>query len=229
MRRRLKPRVPPLLLLFYSSILLSSLPGLIAAAIVTLDSIEIYNTHELLGSTPEVYFECKGENRTNLPDVKKKHELYTFKGEESWQPLTELEEKKCKRCGIYEKDSFIKPDDVFDEWEFCASDFTRTDGKYIHFKEKEFNATFLCPDCVPLEGASNHSAGSQTKGKGMHWVLVLLICVVVSTFVVLGAVTAYKYWQKRKKQQDQARFLKLFEDGDDIEDDLGIGPLSHVI
>lgn len=85
---------------------------------------------------------------------------------------------------------------------------------------------------VSLHGssvASNHSAGSQTKGKGMHWVLVLLICVVVSTFVVLGAVTAYKYWQKRKKQQDQARFLKLFEDGDDIEDDLGIGPLSHVI
>lgn len=85
---------------------------------------------------------------------------------------------------------------------------------------------------VSLHGfslASNHSADSQTKGKGMHWALVLLICVVVSIFVVLGAVTAYKYWQKRKKQQDQARFLKLFEDGDDIEDDLGIGPLSHVI
>ncbi|XP_009597346.1 uncharacterized protein LOC107816641 [Nicotiana tabacum] len=229
MRRRLKSRIPPLLLLFYRSILLSLLPGLITAAIVTLDSIEIYNTHELLGLTPEVYFQCKGENRTNLPDVKKKHELYSFKGEESWQPLTELEEKKCKRCGIYEKDSFIKPDDVFDEWEFCASDFTSPDGKYIRFKEKEFNATFLCPDCVPLEGASNHSADSQTKGKGMHWALVLLICVVVSIFVVLGAVTAYKYWQKRKKQQEQARFLKLFEDGDDIEDELGIGPLNHVI
>ncbi|XP_055812348.1 uncharacterized protein LOC129882185 isoform X3 [Solanum dulcamara] len=202
MRRRLKPRVPlppPLLSLLCSSILLSSFPELITAAVVTLDSIEIYNTHEFLGSAPEVYFQCKGENRTiYLPDVKKKHELYTFKGEESWQPLTELEEKRCKRCGIYEKDSFIKPDDIFDEWEFCASDFTRPDGKYIHFKEKEFNATFLCPDCVPLEG-------------------------------VLGAVTAYQYWQKRKKQQDQARFLKLFEESDDIEDELGIGPLSHVI
>ncbi|CAN4116869.1 unnamed protein product [Withania somnifera] len=230
MQRRLKPRGSPLLLLFCCLILLSSFSGLIRSAVVTLDSIEIYNTHELLGSAPEVYFRCKGENRTiYLPDVKKKHELYTFKGEESWQPLTELEAKKCKRCGIYEKDPFIKPDDVFDEWEFCASDFSRPDGKYIHFKEKEFNATFLCPDCVPLEGASNHTDGPRNKAKGMHWTLVLLICVLVTTFVVLGAVTAYKYWQKRNKQQEQARFLKLFDESDDIEDELGVGPLSHVI
>ncbi|KAL3327896.1 hypothetical protein AABB24_035523 [Solanum stoloniferum] len=89
MCRRLKPRVPPLLLSFFcSSILLSSLPELITAAVVTLDSIEIYNTHEFLGLSPEVYFQCKGENRTiYLPDVKKKQELYTFKGEESWQNL----------------------------------------------------------------------------------------------------------------------------------------------
>lgn len=69
-----------------------------------------------------------------------------------FQPLTELTDKKCKRCGIYEHDS-IKSDDVFDEWEFCASDFTSSDGKYIHVKEKEFNATFLCPECVPLENS----------------------------------------------------------------------------
>lgn len=39
-----------------------------------------------------------------------------------------------------------------DEWEFCASDFSSVDGKYIHFKEKELNATFLCPKCVPVGG-----------------------------------------------------------------------------
>lgn len=60
--------------------------GLITAAVVTLDSIEIYTTHELFGLAPEVYFHCKGENRTvYLPDVKRNNELYTFKGEESWQ------------------------------------------------------------------------------------------------------------------------------------------------
>ncbi|KAF3654422.1 putative pathogenesis-related protein PRMS-like [Capsicum annuum] len=251
-------RVSLLLSLFYTSILLTSLSGLIRATVVTLDSIEIYNTHELFGAAPEVYFKCQGDNRTiSLPDVKKRYVLYAFKGEESWQaweekcsltghscwemsclgadlvamvlPLTELEAKKCKRCGIYEKDSFIKPDDIFDEWEFCASDFASPAGKYIHFKEKEFNATFLCPDCVLLEGASNHTDGPRNKAKGMHWALVLLICVLVTTFVVLGAVMAYKYWQKRKKQQEQARFLKLFEESDDVEDELDIGPLSHVI
>lgn len=66
------------------------------------------------------------------------------------QPLTEITDKKCKRCGFYEKDS-IKSDDVFDEWELCLSDFTAPSGKYIHFKNKEFNATFLCPECITLQ------------------------------------------------------------------------------
>lgn len=65
------------------------------------------------------------------------------------QPLTELPDKKCKRCGVYEKDN-LKPDDVYDEWELCADDFV--DGKYIHFKDNEFNATFICPGCIASTG-----------------------------------------------------------------------------
>lgn len=213
--------------LFCSIFLLILFPEYIAGAVVTLDSIEIYKTHEWF-KEPTVYFQCKGENKTFLPDVKKKNVSYSFKGEESWQPLTELTEKKCKRCGVYEHDSFIS-DDVFDEWEFCASDFTRSDGKYVHMKEKEFNATFLCPECVPLGNASEHSSAAHNGEKGMHWVPVVFISASVAVIVILAMVAAYKYWQKRKKQQEQARFLKLFEEGDDIEDDLGIGPLSHVI
>ncbi|CAH9123045.1 unnamed protein product [Cuscuta epithymum] len=187
-----------LILLLCSSILLSWIPEPLTAAVVTLDSIQIFQTHELFGRGPTVYFQCKGENKTILPDVKIKGILYDFKGEESWQPLTQLLDKKCKRCGFYEEDT-IKSDDVFDEWEFCASEFTSADGKYTHFKEKEFNATFRCPECVPLVG-------------------------------VLGGVIAHRYWQKRKRQQDQARFLKLFEEqDDDMDDELGIGPLTNVI
>ena len=69
----------------------------------------------------------------------------------SVQPLTNFSSKKCKRCGFYEEDS-IKSDDVFDEWEFCPSDFTAHGGEYIRFKEKEFNATFLCPECLSIPG-----------------------------------------------------------------------------
>lgn len=63
----------------------------------------------------------------------------------------------------------------------------------------------------------------------MHWAFLLLICALVSIVLVLGAATAYKFWKKKKRQHEQARFLKLFEEDDDIEDELGIGPLSHVI
>ncbi|XP_052881167.1 uncharacterized protein LOC108462048 isoform X2 [Gossypium arboreum] len=128
-------------------IFFSFFSGLISSAVVRLDSIEIYNTHDWI-TKPTVYFVCKGENMTVLPDLTKANTVYTFKGEESWQPLTELKSKKCKRCGFYEEDTF-KSDDVFDEWEFCASDF-KANGKYILFKEKELNVTFTCEECASL-------------------------------------------------------------------------------
>ncbi|XP_059298224.1 uncharacterized protein LOC132050901 [Lycium ferocissimum] len=228
MHYSLNPRLIPIVLILCSSLFLRLLPGLVIGAVVTLDSIEIYKKHELFGSKPTVFFQCKRENKTILPDVKKKHVLYIFKGEESWQPLTELTDKKCKRCGFYEKDS-IKPDDTFDEWELCASDFTSPHGKYTRYLKKEFKATFLCPECVPHRDASNHSSGSPKGEKRMHWAFLLLICGLVSIVLILGAVTTYKCWKRKKRQHEQARFLKLFEEDDDIEDELGIGPLSHVM
>ncbi|XP_059646959.1 uncharacterized protein LOC132293474 isoform X2 [Cornus florida] len=216
------------LVLFSCLILLSWFPGFISSAIVTLDSIEIFKTHEWIRAEPTVYFFCKEGNKTVLPDVKKTHVKYSFKGEESWQPLTEFPNIKCKRCGFYEQD-ILKSDDVFDEWEFCPSDFTDSDGKATHSKDNEFKATFSCPDCVHLGSDSKNSSGSHKGGKGMHWALIITISALVSTIFILGLLAAYKYWQKRRREQDHARFLKLFEDGDDIEDEFGIGPLGGVI
>ncbi|XP_039051405.1 uncharacterized protein LOC120192747 [Hibiscus syriacus] len=82
-------------------ILFGCFPGLISSFVVTLDSIEIFRTHDWI-SKPAVYFACKGENKTLLPDVKKPSVIYSFRGQESWQPVTELDAKKCKRCGFYE-------------------------------------------------------------------------------------------------------------------------------
>ncbi|XP_019157058.1 PREDICTED: uncharacterized protein LOC109153645 isoform X1 [Ipomoea nil] len=208
-----------------SLFLLRWLPEVLTAATVTLDSIEIYNTHEFLGLQPTIFFQCNGENRTTLPDVKEKGVLYRFKGEESWQPLSELHMKKCKRCGLYEEGT-IMLHGIFDEWEFCASGFSSVDGKYIHFKEKEFNATFLCPECVPV-GAPDDSSLQNEKTKNMA--LVVGITALVSVVLVLGVVALYKFWQRRKRQQEQARFMRLFEADNEIEDALGNGPLTHVI
>lgn len=63
---------------------MSSFSGFTRSAIVTLDSVQIFKTHEWL-EKPTFYFKCQGENLTVIPDVKKTHVLYTFKGEESWQ------------------------------------------------------------------------------------------------------------------------------------------------
>ncbi|KAH1070526.1 hypothetical protein AAZX31_03G156900 [Glycine max] len=215
-----------LLLLFTFIFFFTYFPGLIISADMTLSSIEIFTTHELLKATPTVYFLCKGDNKTELPDIKKPHLLYSFKGEESWQPLTNFSGKKCKRCGIYEEDIFS--DDVFDEWELCPSDFTTPDGRYAHFKEKEFNASFLCPECLSFSGVSVSAPPAENHNpnkKGMNVAVIILLSILGSTILILGMLGTYKYWQKRKREQDQARFLKLFEEGDDIEDELGLGTI----
>lgn len=69
---------------------------------------------------------------------------------------------------------------------------------------------------------TSSSSHSQDTEKGMHAAAIILISVIVSTALIIGMVIGYKYWQKKRREQDQARFLKLFEDGDDIEDELGL-------
>ncbi|MCL7049926.1 hypothetical protein MKW94_000416 [Papaver nudicaule] len=122
----------------------------------------IFNSYGLV-TAPTVYFNCQGENKTSLPDMKKRNSLYTFKGEESWEPITEFFNKKCKRCGFYEK-NVVMSDDIFDEWEFCPSHFKAPDGEYVRLKDKEVNATFYCPECVP-----------HGRGKGLPKSSILLV------------------------------------------------------
>ncbi|XP_066352632.1 uncharacterized protein [Miscanthus floridulus] len=205
-------------LLFVLLVALYTIPGTFSSRQVTLDTVEIFTTHEWFGK-PTVVFRCNGENKTDLPDVKEAHTLYTFKGEESWQPLTELPEKKCKRCGLYEEDAF-KPDDVFDEWEMCSSDFKG--GKYTRFKGGQFNATFLCPNCTASTGHGNSEPSEDLETKKTSVAAIIIVSVLASVLVIIALFGGYKYWQKKKRERDQARFLKLFEEEDDLEDELGL-------
>jgi len=59
--------------------------GVVADGNVTLLSLTIFNTHEWLGRKPTVYFQCQGEDKVYLPDIKAKGQLYNFLGLESWQ------------------------------------------------------------------------------------------------------------------------------------------------
>ena len=70
------------------------------------------------------------------------------------------------------------------------------------------------------DSARSSRSKDGSDGKGMNVLLVILISVLVSGVALIGAVAGYRYWQKKKRDQDQARFLKLFEEGDDVEDEL---------
>lgn len=61
---------------------------IVLSTVVTLDSMKIYRTQEWLDAKPTIYFSCKGENITVLPDVKQVNVSCTFK--ESWQVRVRL-------------------------------------------------------------------------------------------------------------------------------------------
>lgn len=202
---------------------------MLASGNVTVESVTIFRTHEWLGK-PSVYFRCQGEDKVYLPDVVEKDHWYKFIGEESWQPLTRLEGSKCKRCGLYEED-YLKYDDTFDEWELCPIHFSSApEGRYNHFKEKELNITFLCTLCYPLDsnpddqptGPSHNGDGTSVRAHTVYFVMLM-----VFGFVLLIALISVGYmkWKQKKREEQQARFMKLFEDDEDLEAELGLRDL----
>ena len=71
-------------------------------------------------------------------------------------------------------------------------------------------------------GSDHASDNGVAKRKGRNMVLVILVTVLVSIVSIIGGVIAYRYWRRKRREQDRARFLKLFEDDDEIEDELGL-------
>ncbi|KAL0888766.1 hypothetical protein Bca101_012749 [Brassica carinata] len=216
--------------LLFWSITHTLIPGSVRAQSITLDSIEIFTKHDWFKLKHTVYFQCKGENKTVLPDVTKSDTVYTFRGQESWQakPMTEISGEKCKRCGIYEQGSLIS-DKEFDEWELCPSDFSASQI-YMHFKEKEINATFVCHGCAKLDsvsaGATTGSGSKEEGDNGSKVAIAIVAGVLCATLVVVGGVFMFRHSKRMKLQRDQARFMKLFEENDDEpEDELGLEPV----
>ncbi|KAK4793663.1 hypothetical protein SAY86_024098 [Trapa natans] len=64
--------------------------------------------------------------------------------------------------------------------------------------------------------AAGHKSSSISTG------LKVLIVLVGLAAVIALSVLLFKFWQKKKRQGQQARFLKLFEDDDELEVELGI-------
>ncbi|KAJ9159025.1 hypothetical protein P3X46_024557 [Hevea brasiliensis] len=63
--------------------------------------------------------------------------------------------------------------------------------------------------------ANAHTSGSNT---GRKIVIILLVFVAVGLFSFF----LFKFWQKKKREEQYARLLKLFEEDDELEVELGL-------
>ncbi|CAH9123043.1 unnamed protein product [Cuscuta epithymum] len=176
---RLKLRIV-FILLWYSSILLSWVPAE-PAANVTLQSIEIFQTHEpdnpVVTDDPEVYFKCEGDQSpTSLSSVVKINVTYNNFTQLTVTQLSNSSD--CKTCKVYDKDTF--GDDNFGSpFQLCASNFASNAGVWPFENTTEFSAVFSCPTCAsfpPTSGVKN----------ARNWTGELLITILAAAFFMFG-------------------------------------------
>lgn len=69
---------------------------------------------------------------------------------------------------------------------------------------------------------SNDDKEAEAQPKGGHTGKTVLFVLLGVAAVILLSFVIFKYWQKKKRQEQHARLLKLFEEDDDIEVELGL-------
>lgn len=71
-------------------------------------------------------------------------------------------------------------------------------------------------------GAGGHESNPPSTNTAKHGNVALVVLVVALSCCLCAftGIVIFKYRQKRKREQDQARFLKLFEQDDDIDAEL---------
>lgn len=70
----------------------------------------------------------------------------------------------------------------------------------------------------PSSSSKNATDEARHKSSGEEVLIVLLGLVAVVAFSAF----LFKLWRKKKRREQQARFLRLFEDDDELEIELGI-------
>lgn len=91
------------------------------------------------------------------------------------------------------------------------------------------NDSVVSETCLILSGFSDDSSSSkdgkkadvQATSSGSTGTRVVIICVVLLGFVLLS-IFLFKLWQKKKREEQYARLLKLFEEDDELELELGL-------
>lgn len=81
-----------------------------------------------------------------------------------------------------------------------------------------FLSGFSDDSSSPKNGTKSDGHASPRSSTGYK---VLIICL-VTVAVVLLSVFLFKFWQKKKREEQYARLLKLFEEDDELELELGL-------
>ncbi|CAM8979680.1 unnamed protein product [Rhodiola kirilowii] len=69
-----------------------------------------------------------------------------------------------------------------------------------------------------ISGLAADDSSTSSTSVGLK---VLFVCLAIVAAVAFS-VMLYKFWQKKKRAEQHARLLKLFEDDDELEVELGI-------
>ncbi|KAJ4847273.1 hypothetical protein Tsubulata_035602 [Turnera subulata] len=82
----------------------------------------------------------------------------------------------------------------------------------------------LLSHCISDDSSSSRNGTKPdphaTSGSGMRSKVVVIFLVIVA--VGLCSFFLYKFWQKKKRDEQYARLLKLFEEDDELEVELGL-------
>ncbi|CAI5960573.1 unnamed protein product [Closterium sp. NIES-64] len=197
------------------------LPFLSEAAVVRLQRIKIFQTHDLPFWKPSVYFQCEGEPKHQLDGVVEANVDYNFTLHEPFQEFFQVgalqeffqvgalqeffhvgalqdlfSEGHCKQCGFYDADTLTE-DDAFDKFNLCPLDFAPApSGRLTRLVENELNVTFVCPHCNSdrtSRSSGDEFEGTDTNNVNLLNVFLIVIAVVTGISCLTGLLA---FWLK---------------------------------
>ncbi|CAI5503035.1 unnamed protein product [Closterium sp. Naga37s-1] len=195
---------------------------------VSLRWIRLEQTHDMLGWTPSVYFQCEGEEKHALTGVESANADYNFTLHESFQPLTELQPPQCKRCGVFEADTWTR-DDIFAIFELCPLAFSAPPASQLHLNfTGEFRAVLSCPACNPNGKALYSEEGTADNGPLPPILITFAVIGGLSCLAALVALLVFlarrnhyslsftlPLFVRRRIDPNTAKFLEMFEEEED--------------
>eukprot|EP00899_Mesostigma_viride_P008944 jgi/Mesvir1/18050/Mv09367-RA.1 len=212
------------------------------ADVVYLESLEIFQTHEILAD-PTVYLFCDGGDRIYFPQVRLANVTYSFAHNETWQPVANLSvNAPCIHCGFLEEDT-IKTDDVFGHFQLCRPDFKRGLGGHvekgwaIQSRVDEFTASFSCMECAnatdmadDTEKTEDTSADDEDGGTSKFMIGVFIIAACVGgVFLGIAIMKLVRIIQEKRRMRQMARFELLYVDGSSFDiDGSGVDPYGEI-